>query len=187
MLRLFAGLSLPDRAAARLESLQRGLPGRPVAAENLHLTLAFFGETPEPVAADLHAALERLRCARFDLWLDGVGAFGGAKPRNLHARIRLEPALTALRDKVVRAARMADATVDGARFTPHVTLARLRPGEAAPAEVARALAARAAFLEGPIAVTAFHLFRSDLSRHGAQYEALADYPLIPADAPADQD
>ena len=177
MLRLFAGLSLPDAVTARLALTQPGLPGRPVAPENMHLTLAFFGETDEATAGDLHAALSAVRCPGFALWLDGVGAFGGSKPRSIHALARPEPLLTRLHDKVTRAAREAGASVDATRFAPHVTLSRLRAGEATPAEVAKALQARAALLAGPVEVAAFHLYRSDLTRNGAQYDALADYPL----------
>jgi len=95
MLRLFAGLSLPDAVTARLALTQPGLPGRPVAPETMHLTLAFFGETDEATAGDLHAALGAVRCPGFDLWLDGVGAFGGARPRSIHALARPEPLLSA--------------------------------------------------------------------------------------------
>jgi 2'-5' RNA ligase len=177
MIRLFAAFSLPDAVAGRLASLQQGLPGRPTKPENMHLTLAFFGEVRETTAADIDAALAAVRAPRFAFWLDGVGAFGGSKPRILYAAVRPEPALTALQLKVAQAGRSAGAQVEAGRYTPHVTLTRLPAGKVGPQAAAKALAARAAFLAGPVEADAFHLFRSDLGRAGPAYTALRDYPL----------
>lgn len=177
MPRLFAALPLPASATDRLETLQKGLPGRRPEASDMHLTLAFFGEIDAAQAADLHAALGAVRAQGFAFWLDGAGAFGGAKPRAVYAAVRPEPALTHLHEKVTQAARSAGLRLDARRFVPHVTLARLKPGEMSPAEAAKALGARAAFLAGPVAAEAFGLYRSDLGRRGPRYEELARYPL----------
>lgn len=177
MIRLFAALAMPETMRARLALAQRGLGGRLVPPENLHLSLAFFGETPEPQAADLHAALLGIRIPGFSVWLDGVGAFGGARPRSIHARVRQEPALTHLHDKIEQAARDAGIAQGDVRYTPHVTLSRYGPGVLSASDAARLLWARAAFLAGPMRVKAFHLYRSDLGRAGPAYEILASYPL----------
>lgn len=178
MIRLFAALSLPDAVADRLASVQRGLPGRLTAPGNMHVTLAFFGELAETTAADVDAALGAIRSPRFAFWLDGVGAFGGGKPRILYAAVRPDPALTALQHKVAQAGRTAGARVEAGRYTPHVTLTRLPAGEVGPQAAAKALSARAAFLAGPVEADAFHLFRSDLGRAGPAYTAVRDYPLV---------
>jgi 2'-5' RNA ligase len=180
VIRLFAALALPESARARLAGLQKGLDGRLVAPESFHLTLAFFGEVAEPLAEEIDAALAAIEAPGFTLWLDGVAAFGGAKPRALYASVRPEPALEHLHAKTVRAARMAGAEVEARRFTPHVTLARLKPGEMGAASAAAALAARAAFLEGPIPVRDFRLYESVLGRKGPTYLELARYPLAEA-------
>lgn len=179
MIRLFAALPLPDRATARLVGLQKGLPGRVVAPENFHVTLGFFGEIPEPQAEELHGALEAIRAPGFNLWLDGLGLFGAAKPRNLHALVRPDPALAPLRDKVLRAARGVGLTPEGGRYSPHVTLTRLSAGALAPSEAAALLQARGGFTEGPHPMRGFTLYRSDLGKAGPRYEALATYPLGP--------
>jgi 2'-5' RNA ligase len=178
MIRLFAALSLPDPITDRLAALQRGLPGRLTAPENMHVTLAFFGQVAETTAADIDAALGAVRAPRFAFWLDGAGAFGGSKPRLIHAVVRPDPALTALHDKVAQAGRSAGVPVDAGRFTPHVTLSRIAAGDITALAAAKALSARAAFLAGPIEATAFHLYRSDLGRAGPAYTALRDYPLV---------
>lgn len=177
MLRLFAALPLDDAAADRVESVQRGLPGRLARRESLHVTLAFFGAVDGARAADLHAALGAISAPAFAFWLDGVGAFGGDRPRLIYAAVRPDPALTLLHEKVAQAARGAGVAVEAARYVPHVTLARPGRGEITAAGAARALAARAAFLAGPVAAEAFALYRSDPGAGGPVHTGLARYPL----------
>lgn len=177
MIRLFSALPLPGAVAERLEGLQRGLEGRPVAPENFHVTLAFYGEITETQAEDLDAALAEIDAAGFDLWLDGVDAFGGAKPRALYAAVRPDPALERLQAKAAQAGRRAGLALPSRKYTPHVTLTRFAEGAVGPETVAKRLAARAAFLAGPIPVTRFALFQSDLGRKGPIYTEAASYPL----------
>lgn len=177
MMRLFAALPVPDDAAERLQSLQRGLPGRLNRPETMHLTLAFFGETPETVAFDLDGALSKINAPRFSWWLDGVGAFGGGRPSVFYAVVRPDLALTLLHAKVAQAARSAGARVDAGRFTPHVTLSRLSKGAVTAQQAAKALAARGAFLHGPIEATQFALYRSHLGRGGPIYQEINAYSL----------
>lgn len=177
MLRLFAALPVPTDVAERLQALQIGLEGRVVPPENLHLTLAFFGEIDEATAEDLHAALSGVTGPRPTVTLDGVGAFGNAKPHAIHAASRPDPALLQLQGKVAQAARRAGLTLESRRYTPHVTLSRYRPGQLSPREAAKRIEARAAFLARPFQPESFALYRSDLGRSGPSYTRLHDYPL----------
>lgn len=184
-MRLFAALSPPDEFRDRLAALQEGLPeGRLTAWENFHVSLAFFGEVDGAKAEDLHAALGAVRAPGFDLWLDGVGAFGGARPRLLYAGLRPAPALTALHDKVAQAGRAAGVPSPAERYAPHVTLKRLKPGEMAPARIARWFEGNAAFMAGPFSVSGFGLFRSTLGRAAPVYEEIASYRLARGETPA---
>ncbi|MFV0473988.1 MAG: RNA 2',3'-cyclic phosphodiesterase [Pikeienuella sp.] len=175
-LRLFAAISPSDEMRDRLVALQPGLPeGRLTTWENLHLTLAFFGEVDGARAGDLHAALGAIRAPGFDLLLDGVGAFGGARPRLLHAGVAPAPGLSHLQGKIAQAARGTGINLPAERYAPHVTLKRLKPGEMSPTRVARWLEAGAGFLAGPSPVEEFHLMRSTLGRAAPSYEAIASY------------
>jgi 2'-5' RNA ligase len=177
MMRLFAALPVPASIAERLLGLQHGLEGRPVRPESMHVTLRFFGTHPEPVAADLDAALSRLSERGFALWLDGAGAFGKTKPHLIYVAVRPEPLLDHLQAKVVHAARQAGLDLTAERYVPHVTLARYKAGALSPAKAARLIEARAAFLAGPMAVDRFCLYQSELGRAGPVYTELASYPL----------
>lgn len=177
MIRTFVALALPEEVRFDLMLLQSGLPlPRPVPQENLHLTLVFLGELPEPMVADLDLALGRIRAPAFEVALAGLDAFGGQKPRVVYVGTNANPALVHLQAKVSAAARAAGAEIEARRFVPHVTLARLRPGEFEP-RLGHALALRGGYAAPRFRAEDFRLFRSWLGAGGSTYQELARYPL----------
>jgi RNA 2',3'-cyclic 3'-phosphodiesterase len=185
VIRAFVGIPLPREVADALEAAQAGIPaGRVVPHENFHVTLAFLGEQPRPVLEDVHDALEGVRVPGFSLRIEGLGMFGGPRPRLLFAEVAAEPGLAQLRRKVLRAVHEAGIELGRERFRPHVTLARFGArfddgglhGEDA-AELQAFVARRVGLRAGPFAVASFVLYRSHLGRAGPIYEALAEYPL----------
>lgn len=180
MIRAFVALTLPEDIVSTLVAAQAGLPaGRPVAPENLHLTLSFLGEQREPVVEDLHYALQDIRLPAFPLMLSGLDLQGSGRPRALVANVALEPPLRHLREKVMQAARGAGLRLDRSRYTPHVTLARFNQGlrlEEAD-RMRRFAVAGAGFRAGPFVAESFALIRSHLGRSGPIYQELARYPL----------
>ena len=173
MLRLFVGIGLPPDLKLRISLLCTGVPkARWVDAGNFHLTLRFIGEVDEGVASDIDAALLRLSAPRFSLALAGVGQFG---TRMLWFGVEKNPVLLQLQAKVESALQRAGIPPEGRRYTPHVTLARLRQplGPRVPAF----LAEHALFRAPPFDVDRFSLIASYLTKNGAIYEDQADYPL----------
>ena len=183
MIRAFVGIPLPGEVADALVAAQAGIPsGREVAYGNFHVTLAFLGEQPEPIVEEAHHALAAVRAPSFPLRIEGLGMFGGARPRVLFAEVVPEPGLSHLHRKVLRAVHEAGIEMARQRFHPHVTLARfgndgLRGDEAA--EIQGFVARRVGLVAGPFEVERFILYRSYLGRAGAAYEPLAEYPLMP--------
>ena len=174
MLRLFVGIDLPPALKLRLSTLCFGVPkARWVDPGNFHVTLRFIGEVDEGVASDIDEALQRLSAPRFELALAGVGQFG---TRMLWVGIEKSPPLLQLQTKVESALQRVGIPPESRRFTPHVTLARLRPplGPRVPAF----LAANALFRAEPFAVSQFNLIASYLTKSGAIYEDQAGYPLV---------
>jgi 2'-5' RNA ligase len=176
MLRLFVGIDFPPELKLRLSLLCAGVPGaRWVDAGNFHLTLRFIGEISEDVAADVDEALARVKAPRFALQLGGAGVFGGNKPRALWVGVERSPELVKLRDRVEQALLRAGLEPEERKFTPHVTLARLRDPELD--TLARFLAAHAQFRPAPLPVDHFSLIASFPTKAGSVYEDQADYPL----------
>ncbi len=178
-MRCFVAIAIPDHLRDALVSVQSRLPlGRPVARENLHLTLAFLDEQPEDRLEELHVELDRIRAAAFTLSLSGLGCFGGDKPRLIFADASPSPELEDLHRKVLGAARRAGITIARRRFHPHVTLARMRPGTGDAARIAAAISGLGDRPFPVMHVRSMSLFRSDLRPDGPIYDELADYDLI---------
>jgi 2'-5' RNA ligase len=179
MLRLFVGIGFPPALKLRLSLLCTGMPGaRWVDPDNFHLTLRFIGETDEATAADIDAALSRLRARRFTLQLAGIGLFAsGDRPRTLWVGVERHPELAALRDKIEQALIRTGLPPEPRKFAPHVTLARLTnpPRE----KLHGFLAAHALFRADPLPVEGFSLVASFPTKAGSIYEDQAEYPLSP--------
>ncbi|MGA7260269.1 MAG: RNA 2',3'-cyclic phosphodiesterase [Stellaceae bacterium] len=177
MLRLFVGIGFPPELKLRLSLLCSGVPGAKwVDPGNFHLTLRFIGEIGEDVAADIDDALSRLRARRFTLEITGTGVFAGEKPRSLWAGVERSPELTRLRDKVEQALIRVGLAPEPRKFSPHVTLARLR--DSPPDKLREFLVAHAQFRADPLRVEGFSLIASFQTKSGSVYEDQADYPLL---------
>ncbi|MEM8914814.1 MAG: RNA 2',3'-cyclic phosphodiesterase [Pseudomonadota bacterium] len=185
MIRLFVAIPLPSVVRQRLSLLQAGLPGcRWTNPDNLHLTVRFIGDVDEPMAAEIDHALAALRPAPFDLDLAHVGYFGTAKKaRHVWAGLAPNPALDHLHTKVDRAMVGLGLPPDDRRFSPHVTLGRLRD---TPMDRLRHwLADHDGLRLGPITVEKVTLFESHRHAGGPTYLPLADYEIGGASEPDD--
>ncbi len=180
MIRLFVGVELPEDVRERLVSLCAGVPGaRWVPPENMHLTLRFIGEVANGEADDIYHALSAVRPRSFNLALSGVGHFETAgEVRALWVGVERNAELVALRNSIESALVRIGVPPDGRRFTPHVTLARLKDTPAH--RVSAFLAHNSLFRAGPIPVRHFTLFSSFLQGSGAIHTPEADYLLQPA-------
>jgi RNA 2',3'-cyclic 3'-phosphodiesterase len=176
MIRLFVALALPDEVAQGLLRLESGVPGaRWGTREQLHLTLRFIGDMDERDAGAIDEALSGLSAPRFTLELKGVGAFGGKNPRALWAGVVPNEALTHLQRKIESAIQRLGFPAEERKYTPHVTLARLRATPAS--RVMDYLADHALYVSGPLEVREFVLFSSRLTPNGSVYTAEREYPL----------
>ena len=144
--------------------------------EQLHLTLRFVGEVDRHVAADLTDALGRIRASRFTARVKGIGSFDHRNAGALWAGVEPKEPLAALAAKVERVCLAVGLEPERRAFHPHITLARWKGRRTR--ELADFLASKRGLVSEPFDVDAFILFESQLSRHGAHYEAVARYPLI---------
>ncbi len=188
-IRAFLAIGLPCAVTASLARLiDQALNGRvdcirPVKPENMHLTVRFFGSVSAPQVESLIAAVCRsARSIRpFTLTLGGVGAY----PSVRNARVfwvglddGLAP-LRAARGRVDDALAQAAFERDPRKFSPHVTIARVRDraSRIERRNVAESLLAAKLDSALPIPVERISLMRSVLLPSGPEYSALAEVPL----------
>jgi 2'-5' RNA ligase len=176
MPRLFAALPLPAAVAARLADARGGLHGaRWIEPGDYHVTLRFIGDVDAMTADEIADVLAGVRRAPMPIAFEGLGAFGGDKPRAIVARVKADPALMDLQAEQERRLRRIGLEPEARKFTPHVTLARLRG--VAQAAVADYLAARGALAAEAFIAERFVLFSARDGTGGGPYVVEAAYPL----------
>ena len=176
MPRLFTALEIPAHMVTRLAMLRGKLAGaRWGDPENYHITLRFAGDIDDVAASAFAAALSEIRFDSFELSFNCLGSFGGNKPREVWAGLRLSEPLIRLQKAHERAARLSGLPPETRNFTPHVTLARLR--DARPQAVAEYLSYFGGFMTEPWPVARFVLFSSRANHGGGPYVVEAAYPF----------
>jgi 2'-5' RNA ligase len=178
MPRLFTALEIPRAVGEQLSLLRGGLPGaRWVDPENYHVTLRFIGDIDDALAREIAAVLEQVKRRSFEARFDGVSSFGGRKPRAVVAALAPHASLIELQADHERIMQRVGLEPEGRKYSPHVTLARLR--DSSSRQVADYLAARRPLSFLSFAVTRFVLLSSRASVGGGPYVAEAAYPLAP--------
>jgi 2'-5' RNA ligase len=191
VLRTFVAVPLPAPVRAALGDLcarmkAAGLRGRWVPAENIHLTLAFLGETPAAAVPRIDAALVRAAAGAetFDLTPAGLGVFPGLRrARVLWVGFQggLEP-LAALTTAVGEAISPLGFPPPRSQSVGHLTLARARD-LFDPALLASVLDQHRTFSGPAFRVDHIVLYRSELGAGPARYRPLATASLGGAGAP----
>ena len=164
-LRLFIAVQLSDEVRSAVAGVQetlmrRGVRGNYSSAENLHLTLAFIGEYPDP--DEVLDALDTVSFDPFPLKTDGFGSFGDLWWIGLSGSQQLEAAVRRVRHA------LSDAGIpfDRKRFSPHITIIR---------KASYGGKDRYPAMEIPAAemtVERISLMRSDRGKHGMIYTEL---------------
>jgi 2'-5' RNA ligase len=181
-LRVFCAIELPkevrERAANHVRNLRSALSDARASwprAENLHLTLKFFGEIASNRVETLSQAVARAAQASqpFKLRIEGTGAFPprGA-PRVLWLGvIDSSGSLAQLQSHLEDECESLGFPRESRPFRPHLTLARIRSPQGA-----RALAKlhqEMSFEAVEFPVTELILMRSELSAGGSRYTAIS--------------
>jgi 2'-5' RNA ligase len=176
MPRLFTGIEIPPPIAQGLSMLRGGVPGaRWIDPANYHMTLRYIGDIDGATARDVMQILGGVRRRSFDLVLNRLDQFGGRKPRAIFAGASPTPALNELQAELERLLQRIGLPAEQRKYSPHVTLARLRDSTAQ--QVAEYLASRGPFRTPPFPVSRFVLYSSKASTGGGPYVIEAAYPL----------
>ncbi len=183
-MRLFVALDLPDavrRAIGETIALLKRAcrEARWVRPEGMHVTLKFIGHA---IADGDTQKLEALRAALasvrvndpVEMQFRGIGFFPNVRrPRVIWCGVEASENLTELAAGVEQVLEPLGIPAEGRKFTPHLTLARLKDGGgAALAKAAEELKLREF---GSARETEFHLFQSFLKPSGAEYRKIETY------------
>ncbi len=142
-----------------------GIRGNWTKEENLHLTLAFIGEYPDP-----DRVMEILESVSFDpipLSITGIGSFGDLWWAGISESEELNTAVRRIRHA------LADAGIpfDRKKFRPHVTLLR---------NASAAVFPQIEIPDVSMQVSEISLMRSERGKHGMKYTEVqsfeADFP-----------
>ncbi|MFS8045304.1 RNA 2',3'-cyclic phosphodiesterase [Rhizobium sp. BR 314] len=176
MPRLFTALEIPRNAAMSLSLLRGGLPGaRWIDVENYHITLRFIGDVDGRTADEIVDRLDRIDRPEFQLRLEGIGSFGSKKPHSVWAGVSQSPDMFALQGEIERICQRIGLQPDPRKFTPHVTLARLKSSRVD--DVVHYLSGRGNFYTQPFTVGRFVLLSSRESVGGGPYLTEEIFPL----------
>ena len=176
MPRLFTALEIPRNAAMSLSLLRGGLPGaRWIDVENYHITLRFIGDVDGRTADEIVDRLDRIDRPEFSLSLNGIGSFGSKKPHSIWAGVTPAPEMYALQGEIERICQRIGLPPDPRKFTPHVTLARLKQSRLE--DVVHYLSGRGDFQTVPFITPRFVLLSSRESVGGGPYLTEEVFPL----------
>lgn len=176
MPRLFTGIEIPPTIGDQLSRLRGGLPGaRWIDRENLHLTLRFIGDVDMDIAEEVAGALARVNRPQFELKFSGISTLGTKKPHAIVARTGPSAGLADLQAEHERLMKRIGLQPEPRKFTPHVTLARLRG--ASSRDIGNYLSERGGFFADPFLVERFVLYSARNSTGGGPYVVEEAYPL----------
>ena len=134
-MRLFIAVELSNKLKShikevqgRLEKMQRANYTR---EENMHITLAFLGETPQDKLRDIYCAMEHTAqdFSPFSVKSGRTGMFGRRKDGILYIDIQNKNQICALADTLRKNLKNSSVYFDEKRFAPHITIARRFNGE----------------------------------------------------------
>ncbi len=150
-----------------------------VETENIHITLAFIGNTDEKEIETIKQILDSACAAHkaFQLVFRGIDLFRSLKdPKVIFLQMKPSESLGSLRDEICDRLRENGLFNDTRPFSPHLTLGRpkyIEEKNALPELISRY---RDITIQSPV-IENVTFYESILTQKGPIYKALADYKL----------
>lgn len=124
--RLFIGLDLAAKDKLAIaewrDKYLRGLPDKPVPAENLHITLSFLGQVKPDKLEQLDQLLQHVEGRQFHLSTTALGTF--SKPQILYLGVELPQELQTLAQQCLSINSQLGLPSHHGAYRPHITLTR---------------------------------------------------------------
>ena len=181
-IRTFLAVEIAAAARARTVELIRALGAagadvKWVGAQNLHFTMKFLDEVPLTEIPQICAVVGRAAATvePFELEVRGAGAFpSAARPKTVWLGAgRGQEQMIALHAALEKPLQKLGFRKEHRRFTPHLTLGRVRSSGPAVAALGELLRQQADFLAGACHAGEVVVFSSQLTSEGPVYEALS--------------
>ncbi|HOP03807.1 MAG TPA: RNA 2',3'-cyclic phosphodiesterase [Tenuifilaceae bacterium] len=150
-----------------------------VAADSLHLTLFFMGDTPVDHIPMIGNDLKSTLAAHhpFEIEVKGLGYFGNpSNPKVIWVGIERCMQLTKIKRDVVQVISSYGFSDDQRAFNPHLTLGRVR-GIHEPLMLQRLIHGYSDFVFHRVSVQSVIHFRSELRPTGPIYTPINEFPL----------
>lgn len=186
-LRLFWAINLPEDIKAKISNIQdrlkeSGSDAKWVERQNLHITVKFLGEAEPGMVGEIAGAVsEKLRgYGEFRLVLEGLGFFpAAANPRVLWAGLKGDvKILKEIAGAVDQCMSGLGYPQEGRKFSPHLTLARVRSSRNLEDLVKRVGEEESSVNAlGGFRALSVDLMQSNLGRQGPAYSVLRQLRL----------
>ncbi len=162
---------------ARLNPLSKS--ARWARPEGMHVTLKFIGHVEAAKLDAIRAALARVRSdAPVEMQIRGVGFFPDERqPRVLWCGIEASAILAPLAAEIERTLEPLGIPREERKFTPHLTLARLKDLRGVD-DLVRAAGEMKSRVFGSTRASEFHLFESVTKPSGAEYRKIDSYAFV---------
>ncbi len=189
-MRLFIAIELPDAIKAEIARVQQQLEASGAGAnwtrpEGIHLTLKFLGEVPDAKAQEILAAMAGAArgTGTLSLKVEGAGAFPNVKvPRVLWLGLSGDiERLSVLQEAVEDAMERLGFDREERKFSPHLTLARIKFPKPRDNWAAVIDGIRNVDLGG-FTADRLSLMKSELRREGAVYTEIGTVTLVRREA-----
>ncbi|WP_220682617.1 RNA 2',3'-cyclic phosphodiesterase [Methanofollis formosanus] len=179
MVRAFVAIELSEEVKEGLRDAQEHLEGcsarlKMVDPALAHITLKFLGEVESERIEQVEEALRGVRGASYTLTVGGVEGSNRRRPRVVWCTVSDGGETARLAGAVENALEPLGFEREKRRFTPHITLARVREFDPSLLEAIEDLAGAQ---PGSCKVRAVALKKSTLTRTGPIYETLMEVPL----------
>ena len=185
MRRLFAAIKVnpSEEFLSRYFALKRNLAKEKikwVEPENIHITLKFFGETPDHHIPGISIALQEASRKNnpFGFSIINTGIFGSSyHPKVIWFGIEPTNKIIQLSSCIFSALERIGIEKDRQNFVPHLTIGRIKTLEDKAFFQKVMVQYRDGFIQKE-EVSEFHLIESQLSPKGPRYAVIESYPLI---------
>jgi 2'-5' RNA ligase len=184
MKRLFAAIKIHPSEAfmARYYALKNSLKDEPIKwvdPDNIHITLKFFGETPEHHISAINQALKKAACeiSPFKFSIRDTGIFGSSyNPKVIWFGIDPREEIIRLSESILEELEQIGIARDRQNFVPHLTIARIKNIEDKTFFQKVIDKNKEGFIQKE-EVKFIHLFESILLPRGPKYSIIDSYAL----------